>query len=142
MNKYLLFLTFITITPNLISMELTFGNMTYEQWESHGNSPLHTAILNKENDKALVLIKAKKHLNDRSFFSLRTPLMCASIKDNYEIIRALVDAGAEIKSQDYEGKFAWQFLRYGAPPDVMEKIHVNPHDGCEYCGCNEDDEYY
>lgn len=74
-------------------------------WYLYGNSELHFAILNNQNVLTTKLAGDKKLINAVNIYG-ETPLMLASKLNNLDIVRLLIENGANAEQIDVNGKNA------------------------------------
>ncbi|MBN1362411.1 MAG: ankyrin repeat domain-containing protein [Sedimentisphaerales bacterium] len=73
-------------------------------------APLHTAIRKDNTKRALEFIRKGKHINERDPVMHqetmgKTPLYCAAARGQYDVVVALLEAGADVRmEEEREGK--------------------------------------
>ncbi len=87
-----------------------------------GHVPLHTTCTNPDATK--VLLKAGADPNRQYFLSKNTPLHQAAKHGSLEVVRMLVNAGADISIQNKEGKTAEQLAKRHGHKEIVEFFRI------------------
>mmetsp|Transcript_17381 Transcript_17381/g.27777 ORF Transcript_17381/g.27777 Transcript_17381/m.27777 type:complete len:176 (-) Transcript_17381:346-873(-) len=89
--------------------------------DSDGNTPLIYAAKNGDDRTAKLLLKSKADVNRSDKKYGDTPLICAinSTEINLDLVKFLVDSGAELEAKDKEGNTALDYAKETARRDAL-----------------------
>jgi ankyrin repeat protein len=88
---------------------------------------IHTAVTNNDIETIKQHIVAKSNINEKDPFGGSSPLISASLFGKTEIVKLLVDAGADLNIQNNEGSTALITAAFFCRPQIVELLFVQFH---------------